>query len=381
LAALALSVLALPLQARPAGESSQGSGTVTVLPGDARLDGNRLVPHRATWRVTIHDADGSSTVQGLWTDTWVRSEEGGRPVIEFRTLFVDTLGNVLVDNETVFDATSFRALRSTLNLPPSGSRISYRFDGDTVSGTLQSASAEPRSFKVVFDEPVWEPLTPVRWLLPFESMEPGTVIRYPIWDQTGSGDDVTWRTYRIGSIRSVRAPDGSAAEALSHTITTATAPGVVSRVLRMLEPPYVGWWLRVERPGLTREWTLVDWELYAPVPAGQGPETSPGGSEAPSTCTAREIAWERALGSGGPDGITSIDLFPDGAVAASGLTNPSPHAQWAWVLLFDDAGELIWERKVEARYERYGILWGLTCPRTSCLSLPARGLGSSCRPG
>jgi hypothetical protein len=361
-AALALSVLALPLRAQKPAEASQESGTIVVLPGDARLDASRLVPHRATWRVTIHDADGSITVQGLWTDTWVRSEEDGRPVMAFRTLFVDTLGKVLVDNETVFDATSFRALRSTQRLPPSGTRLSYRFDGDTVSGTLrQSASAESRQFEMAFDEPVWEPLTPVPWLFPFERLEPGTVIRYPIWDQTGPGDDVAWRTFRVGSIRSVRAPDGSPAEALSHTMTTDTAPGVVFRVLRMLEPPYLGWWLRVERPGLTREWALVDWELYAPDPSDQGSVTSPVSErrkraqtpEAPSTCAAAEIAWERAQGSRGPDWITSIDLFPDGAVAASGLTNPAPNTQWAWVSLLDAAGNPIWERT----YGGDGIEW------------------------
>lgn len=274
MAVLALSVPALPLQARTAEDSPQGSGTLIVRPGDDRLDVSRLVPHRATWRVTIENADGSSTVQGLWTDTWVRSEEDGRPVMEFRTLFVDTTGKVLVDFQTVFDATSFRALRSTQHLPPSGTLVSYRFDGDAVSGTQQrSASDEPRHFEVAFDEPVWEPLAPMLVLFPFESLEPGTVLRYPIWNQ-GPGDDVTWRTFRMGSTQTVQAPDGSAIEAWSHTMTMDAAPGVVFHVLRRPEPPY-GWWLRAERPGLTREWTLLDWEPYAPVPAIQGAEASP----------------------------------------------------------------------------------------------------------
>jgi len=47
IAALALSVPAPLLQARTAGDSSQESGTMIVLPGDARLDVERLVPHRA----------------------------------------------------------------------------------------------------------------------------------------------------------------------------------------------------------------------------------------------------------------------------------------------------------------------------------------------
>lgn len=270
MAALALSVPALPLQARTAGESPQGSGTLTVLPGDDRLDGSRLVPHRATWRVTIENADGSSTVQGLWTDTWVRSEEDGRPVMEFRTLFVDTLGQVLVDFETVFDATSYRALRSTQHMPPSGTHVSYRFDGNAVSGTLQrSAGDEPRQFEVVFDEPVWEPLAPMLALFPFESLEPGTVLRYPVWNQ-GPGDDVTWRTFRMGSTRTLQAPDGSEIDAWSHTMTMDAAPGVVFRVLRRPEPPY-WWWLRSERPGLTREWTLIDWEPYRPLCSPSGP--------------------------------------------------------------------------------------------------------------
>lgn len=272
---LAFGVPVLPLCAQADGEASRGPRTVEVLPGDPRLDVNRLVPHRATWRVTIHDAEGGSTVQGLWTDTWVRSEEDGRPVAIFRTLFVDTLGKVLVDNETVFDAATFRALRSAQHLPPSGTLVTYRYHGDTVAGTLRRAAGEEsRQFEVAFDEPVWEPLTPVRWLLPFDGLAPGTVVRYPIWDQTPSGDAVTWRTIRIGSIRSLRATDGSTVETLSHTMTTDAEPGVLFCVLRMVGPPYLGWWLRVERPGLTREWALVDWEPYAPLPGGRGAEVS-----------------------------------------------------------------------------------------------------------
>ncbi|MGH7857210.1 MAG: hypothetical protein ACREQY_07730, partial [Candidatus Binatia bacterium] len=245
--AAALSVLAVPLRAAKSERSS--AGTIVVLPGDERLDGKRLVPHRATWRVTVHGTDGSSRVQGLWTDVWVRSEEDGRPVVILRSLSVDTLGHVLADDETVFDATSFRPLRSTQSAPPSGGRVSYRYEGDSVSGTLrQSATAAPRQFEVEFDEPVWEPLAPMLLLFPFEELAPGTVLRYPIWNQ-GPGDDVTWRSFRIGSAKTVRAPDGSEIVAWSHTTMDAAAE-VVYRALRTPEPPY-WWWLRSERPGVT----------------------------------------------------------------------------------------------------------------------------------
>lgn len=101
-----------------------------------------------------------------------------------------------------------------------------------------------------------------------------------------------------------------------------------------------------------------------PAAAVRGPETSPtpegsrrsqttDASRTPSTCAAREIAWERSLGSRGPDWITGLDLFPDGAVAASGLTNPGPRTQWGWVLLFDAAGDLVREKK----YGGDGIEW------------------------
>lgn len=270
LGALPLAMLVLPLGARAAPAQTSAQDTVVVPPGDARLAPERLVPHRATWRVTVVDEDGSSTVQGLWTDVWARSEEEGRPVVVFRQLFVDTLGAVLVDNETWFDASSFRALRSTQRLPPSGGRVSYTFQGDTASGTLSpSADAEPSRFTVVFDDPFWDPLAPVPTLLPLEGFEPGTVIRYPIWNQAGSGGDVTWRTVRVDSMAPLEAPDGTTVDTWHLTWTTDATPGAVLRNLRRPEPPY-GWWLRVERPGLTREWTLVDWQPFVAAGSGAG---------------------------------------------------------------------------------------------------------------
>ena len=177
--------------------------TISVLPVDTLLDPERLVPHRVTWQVTRREPDGGSTVQGLWTDTWVRSTDDVRPVFVFRQLFVDTTGAVLVDNETVFAAT-FRAIRSTQRLPPNGSQVTYRYAGDTVSGMWQaSADTEPRTFQVIFTEPVWEPLAPVSVLLPLERLESAAVIRHPVWNQTGPGSDVTWSVTRIDSVGTV----------------------------------------------------------------------------------------------------------------------------------------------------------------------------------
>ncbi|MFW6080008.1 MAG: hypothetical protein ACODAE_10325, partial [Gemmatimonadota bacterium] len=128
--------------------------------------------------------------------------------------------------------------------------------------TVRPAGAEPRPFSVAFDEPVWDPLAPVHGLVPIERLRPGLVVRYPIWNQTGGpGDDVTWRTERVDSVGRARAADGSTATAWYITRTTASAPNVGFRYLFSPEPPYA-WWLRVERPGLTREWHVVDWEPF-----------------------------------------------------------------------------------------------------------------------
>ena len=237
--------------------------TTSVFPGDTVVDPERLVPHRITWRVTRRDPDGGSTVQGLWTDTWVRSTDGGQPVFVFRQLFVDTVGAVLQDNETVFEAATFRAVRSTQHLPPSGARVAYRYAGDTASGTLHpSAGAEARTFQVVFTEPVWDPLLPVSMLLPLERVESGAVLRYPIWNQAGPGADVTWRVARVDSVGTVVQGDERTTAVWHLTVTVAAAPNTVTRVRQIPGPPYFPWFV-VERPGQTREWTLVDWEPYA----------------------------------------------------------------------------------------------------------------------
>lgn len=272
-AALAITVLTVPVQAQTLKDRAAPGDTTTVLPGDARLDVDRLVPHRTTWRVTVLDSAGGATVQGLWTDIWARSQEEGRPVVVFRQLYVDTTGSILVDNETVFDAASARALRSSQHLPPSGGGVSYRYEGDSVSGTLRrSASAEPRDFRVVFDRPVWEPLAPVIQAFPYDRLAVGTVIRYPIWNQTASADedDVTWSVVQVDSVGSMALPSGSSMKVWYLTLRTVSVPNVVMHLRMTPEPPWA-WWLRVERPGLTREWTVVDWERFARVPAAAAP--------------------------------------------------------------------------------------------------------------
>jgi hypothetical protein len=270
---LAMTVLALPVRAQTVRHGAALRDTTTVLPGDGRLEAERVVPHRATWRVTVVDSAGGATVQGLWTDIWARTEDEGRPVVVFRQLYADTTGTILVDNETVFDATSFRTFRSTQQVPAGSGRgsyrVSYRYEGDSVSGRLQRpAGAEPRDFTVVFHRPVWEPLAPVALLFPLDRLAAGGALRYPIWNQVASGgqDDVTWYVVHVDSVGSAALPDGSTGKVWYLTQTTAALPNVVMRIRHIPAPPY-GLWLRVERPGLTREWTLVDWQPFARVPA------------------------------------------------------------------------------------------------------------------
>jgi hypothetical protein len=72
------------------------------------------------------------------------------------------------------------AVRSSQDLPPSGARVSYRYAGDTVSGSLRrSAGSKEEDFKVVFHEPVWEPLAPVSVAVPLERLGSGAVICAP----------------------------------------------------------------------------------------------------------------------------------------------------------------------------------------------------------
>lgn len=261
---LVLLGLALP---GPVAMAQAAVDSITVPPGHSLLDPERLVPHQATWRVTRRDPDGGSAVQGLWTDTWVRSTDAGRQVVIFRQLFVDTAGTVQWDAETVFDAATLAGIRSVQRIPTSGFGVTYRYTGDTASGTLRSSgSSEPRAFQVVFDEPVWEPLAPVPVLLPLERLEHGAVVRYPIWDQrTGVADDVTWREMRVDSLGSVEVAQGRSMRVWYVTLSTANQPNTTFRLRRTPDPPYYAWFV-VERPTLTREWTLVHWEPYAPSP-------------------------------------------------------------------------------------------------------------------
>ncbi len=262
-AMLILRWLAMPVgvaTAQTAGDS------ITVLPGDTLLEPSRLVPHRATWRVTQRDPDGGNTVQGLWTDTWARSTDAGRAVIVFHQLFVDTTGTVQYQAETVFDARTLSATRSRQETPPNGFRVRYRYEGDTASGTVRSSgSSEPREFRVVFEEPVWDPLAPVTLLLPLERFEPGAVVRYPVWDQRpGVANDVTWSEMRVDSLGTVEVAQGRSVEVWHVTYRPmASVPSTVFRLSRALQPPYAPWFV-VERPTLVREWTLVDWEPFAP---------------------------------------------------------------------------------------------------------------------
>ena len=254
IAATALACLAAPICVA----STQGApDSAVVVPGDPRLDARRLIPHRATWRVDVHDSSGGTTIQGFWTDTWARSVESGQPVVVFRQLFVDTIGTILVDNETVYDAATLRGIRATQNAPPTGGQVTYRYAGDTVSGMLRSAAgAESRSFRVVLREPAWDPLLAMTILFPLERLPAGNSIRYPFWNQ-GPGDDVAWRHVRVDSTSSAA---GAREAALLHV--TVTAPASKVRLHQSPMPPYFPWFI-IERPGLTREWTLLDWQPFA----------------------------------------------------------------------------------------------------------------------
>lgn len=252
-----LIVLSLGASARQALPQSSRD-TIVVLPGDALVDPARIVPHRATWRVTRLDPDGSGTVQGLWTETWARSSEDDRPAFFFRQLFVDTAGAVLWHSETVFDAERLGVIHSTQHVP-GGAHVTYRYSGDTVSGALRpSPNAEARDFEIVFDEPAWEPLVPVPALVPLERLEVGGVLRYPIWNQAGQGDDVTWNEARLDSVGTTVTADGRTVDAWYLTGRLAGPGSPVIRSRQTAEPPFHPWFV-VERPSLVREWTLVDW--------------------------------------------------------------------------------------------------------------------------
>jgi hypothetical protein len=155
------------------------------------------------------------------------------------------------------------AVRSTQRLPPNGSQVTYRYAGDTVSGMLHAAAdTQPRTFQVILTEPAWEPLAPVSVLLPLEHLENGAVIRNPVWNQTGPGGDVTWRVTRIDSVGTVAVGDGRTIEAWHLTATVAAVANTVFRLAQTPKAPYY-WWFAVDRPGLSREWTLVHWQALA----------------------------------------------------------------------------------------------------------------------
>lgn len=324
-------VLLLAAWARPT--IAQGPrDTIVVRPGDELVDLRRIVPHRATWRVTRLDPDGSGTVQGLWTETWARSSMDGRSAFFFRQLFVDTAGALLWSSETVFDAERLGTIHSTQHVP-GGAHVTYRHSGDTVSGTLRpSPNAEPRDFEIVFDEPVWEPLVPVPALVPLERLEVGGVLRYPIWNQTGAGDDVTWNEARLDSLGTTITADGRIIDAWYLTGRLAGPGSPVIRSRQTAEPPFHPWFV-VERPSLVREWTLVDWipfESFHGQPGEERPRSASGGALPPASSAGS--AFAAFLKGEGPN--PSETPTPDAARCA--LTAPS--ARWIQTALHG------WER-------------------------------------
>jgi hypothetical protein len=75
-------------------------------------------------------------------------------------------------------------------------------------------------------------------------------------------DDVTWSEMRVDSLGSVETAQGGAVKVWHVTYTPiASVPNTVFRLSRAPRPPYAPWFV-VERPALTREWSLVDWEPF-----------------------------------------------------------------------------------------------------------------------
>jgi hypothetical protein len=230
-----------------------GPGTV-VHPGDAAVDGARLVPYTNAWQVTYQDSTGRVIARGgRWLDTVTVFRQDGRTVLRRAQTVVVRDGKVFQTTVNLADAASLRPIMSAEYRGPAGWR--REFDGTHVTIAEDDSSGGHRTHQAVLGTESFDFYGGLMGLLiaAFPLRE-GYQATFPADFEAQDGERVEWVSFRVAGRDTVAAGEGRTVPAWVVDLPTPYGP---YRFWLSDRAPYIIRLVYTRPNGLRQIWDMV----------------------------------------------------------------------------------------------------------------------------
>jgi hypothetical protein len=225
---------------------------ITIVPGDARVDGSIIRAATNAWKMTATSPGGHRTDGGIWKDTIGIVSRDGRSIIRRTQLDQGPEGTTTLVTET--DLQKLTPIRSEVTTP-AGIRRVWTFGADRVHSVLTvpgkpGEAATTTEKDIAVSQPVFDFVGGMYGLLVAGfPLEKGFSAKFPIFDPR---QGVSWATYTV--IERERVPAGKRRTVDAWTVEVEN-PVQQGRMIFSLtkEPPYV---IRLQQIGEGKFWTF-----------------------------------------------------------------------------------------------------------------------------
>lgn len=260
---------------------SEGAATpVTVMPGDAAVDGSFIKGYINKWKLVGRGSDGSVVEMGTWTDSARVDTINGREVLLRKQTWIHDRGaegyyNV-VDHKTLEPVMSqyvnAGGLYRRMEFSPDGKSVQYQFSpqpsGEGVPPGKPFSQSNPMTEgKIPLDHPYFDFNTGMFGLLIAGfPLKEGYSARFPVFRSYDPKAEPAWVDFEVKGKEKVPAGPGKTVDAW---FVVANSPDTeeVMRFDLIKEPPYI---IRLQQEWQGRDWTfeMVD---VPPPPAPPKP--------------------------------------------------------------------------------------------------------------
>jgi hypothetical protein len=124
---------------------------VTLPVGSPAFDGHRIQPYENVWRYTATLPDGSTKVQGLWTDRLDTIDKDGRKLMR-RIQAMAYYNGITTSQINIFDPSTMAAVTSEVH-KTDGSWLKRSFDGASVQETRGTSPGDAKGVQTVMKLP------------------------------------------------------------------------------------------------------------------------------------------------------------------------------------------------------------------------------------